>query len=990
MSAVAAARPSLSQSRRCVLRARRLAAETSLTNSAISSLNSLHTNIAFSSLMQTRYSSTSPFLSASALRATAHVQSCAKRYVSRLAPTFRAGSSDGYDCVLRDTSDLFTASYAFTPDAVQLDADRVALPDTSSFVNLLDVLPEDVASRYAKPNPGLFRLPEDREPAPKACLVRSPADYSAIIRRMHGLGMVRFVRVPQIVNGCFGAPKADGKIRFVVDGRPAKAEFIPSPSMELPSPDLLARLEVPPGAVMYTAKTDLDNMFHRIRTPEWLHPYFALPPVRAGDVGVGTEFGDDAEVYPCCTTLPMGWSHSAYLAQVAHEHIVHTRTSLQSCDKVARENDFRLDRTRHSIYLDDTGFMGTDADDVDAKLDEYTRAMEAAGLPVKLSKTRRASADGMELIGVDIHGRDLTVGVHPSKLHQLARRTEAFLQRGKCTGKDMERLMGHWTWAVMVRRCVLSVFCKVYRFIEVAGKKTFEIWPSVARELRTAIGLAPLLFASLASPWFPKAIATDASDTGMGVVATPATVSELQEMSRARPPADNGPVDRSLHACLQGKRWADIVVSGWRYHEHINVLELRALDTAVRWCASFPRSIGCRLMMWCDSLVVVYACRKGRSSTWRLIRKLRTLSATLLATGMTPHVAWIPTEVNPADEPSRRVDLAAPDSARRPRFKFDSTLGYPGEGPGRRRFLINAAYEQSTRKRYFEAVLEFVDWMDGSGEDPCTVADLDEVLSEWFHDLYVTRNQACRSTAENALSGIHLLVPEVKGQLHLCRLALKGWRKLVPSVPHPPLTWDLAVCIGVRQACTGRWLHGVATLLAFDCYLRIGEFTSLTRGDVADAGDLRLGSGHEGMALRLRHTKTGPNQWVNVRNPDVITLVRSRLSTMPSRRKRARLFPFAPSTYRRHFKAACKDLGLSPDYVPHSLRHGGATHDHVRGMQLEEILRHGRWASVKSARHYVQAGRALLMSTSVPLSVSELAKTLVPNVVECFSLSQLH
>lgn len=280
--------------------------------------------------------------------------------------------------------------------------------------------------------------------------------------------------------------------------------------------------------------------------------------------------------------------------------------------------------------------------------------------------------------------------------------------------------------------------------------------------------------------------------------------------------------------------------------------------------------------------------------------------------------------------------------------------------------------------------------MDACGEDPQSIQELDEVLCEWYHDLYMTRGGGCRGYAEAALSGIHLMLPQVKGHLHQSKLALKGWRKRVPAVPHPPLTWDLTVCIGVRLACKGQWVTAVGALLAFDCYLRVGELVRLTLSDVADVGDCRMGSGFRGMALRLSKTKTGSNQWVTVRNPDVVFLVRQRLGSMRSRRRNARLFPFAAGTFRKHFKAACADLELSKDYVPHSLRHGGATHDHLRGMTVEDIARHGRWASTKSARHYIQSGRAMLLTTSVPGSVSELFDTLVPNVLDAFSLAQTH
>ena len=49
-------------------------------------------------------------------------------------------------------------------------------------------------------------------------------------------------------------------------------------------------------------------------------------------------------------------------------------------------------------------------------------------------------------------------------------------------------------------------------------------------------------------------------------------------------------------------------------------------------------------------------------------------------------------------------------------------------------------------------------------------------------------------------------------------------------------------------------------------------------------------------------------------------------------------------------------------YVPHSLRHGGASCDFLvwGGERLEEILFRGRWASMASTRHYVQTGPALM------------------------------
>ena len=81
----------------------------------------------------------------------------------------------------------------------------------------------------------------------------------------------------------------------------------------------------------------------------------------------------------------------------------------------------------------------------------------------------------------------------------------------------------------------------------------------------------------------------------------------------------------------------------------------------------------------------------------------------------------------------------------------------------------------------------------------------------------------------------------------------------------------------------------------------------------------------------------------------------------------AKLFP-DPRQFRDLFRQAQENLGWDTEgrrgFVPHSLRHGGASGDFLiwGGNRLEEILFRGRWASVTSTRHYIQMGPALMAS----------------------------
>ena len=133
----------------------------------------------------------------------------------------------------------------------------------------------------------------------------------------------------------------------------------------------------------------------------------------------------------------------------------------------------------------------------------------------------------------------------------------------------------------------------------------------------------------------------------------------MADMARDPPPVSppGCPIPRTLDPRLEDAKWATIAAAPWRWEEHINVLEARALTTAVRWSLSFPSSFGGRLLTFCDSLVVTYAARKGRSSSYPLLRVLRKLTALQLASGLSIFVNYIPTEVNPADEPSRVGEL---------------------------------------------------------------------------------------------------------------------------------------------------------------------------------------------------------------------------------------------------------------------------------------------------------------------------------------------
>jgi hypothetical protein len=561
---------------------------------------------------------------------------------------------------------LSSDSAYVTPErAVDIAAELVSLPSGAGVVDLSATLPESLKIQLCSARAMLRDTSAGDLPAKRVGRVDVHAtrpEYVKLIRRMHAKDMLGFTKTPRVVNGIFAVPKDGDAQRLIIDARAANAEFKDPPHVVLPTPDKLAAVRAESGRHFFAAKVDLDNFYHRMILPAWIQPFFALPTVRADEVGVDVAraFGPSAWVFPMCRTMPMGWSWSVFLAQAAHLHIIEKSvSSMNAEDRIGVATDLVLRRGRvlHAVYIDDVILLGDDATAVKAVQERYVKAVAEAGFVVKQSKTIAPSSTGVECLGLLVDGRKHTVGVAPGKLLTLKRDTERLIAKGYASGREVAALVGRWVWAALVRRPILAALQNVYRFIECARGRSFALWPSVARELRVLSGLAPLMIAVLSAPRHGTVVATDASMTGMGVTACRAA--DLPVDLPSRPDGGNRD-DVAVGQEVAHLRWRTIVACQWRYKEpeHINSYELRAADTGVRWLLSSPHSQRSRLTILTDSAVAAGALSKGRSSSPIILRRLRRISALLLASGCVLDVCFVRSEFNPADAPSRGAAVA--------------------------------------------------------------------------------------------------------------------------------------------------------------------------------------------------------------------------------------------------------------------------------------------------------------------------------------------
>eukprot|EP00438_Fugacium_kawagutii_P018972 Skav207124 [mRNA] locus=scaffold1369:302986:308136:- [translate_table: standard] len=88
--------------------------------------------------------------------------------------------------------------------------------------------------------------------------------------------------------------------------------------------------------------------------------------------------------------------------------------------------------------------------------------------------------------------------------------------------------------------------------------------------------------------------------------------------------------------------------------EHINLLELRTIIHTLEWRLRREHYGDCRSLRLSDSQVALAVSVKGRSSSRAINRLLKRYAALQVAGGVHPLLAWIESELNPADAPSRK------------------------------------------------------------------------------------------------------------------------------------------------------------------------------------------------------------------------------------------------------------------------------------------------------------------------------------------------
>jgi hypothetical protein len=286
--------------------------------------------------------------------------------------------------------------------------------------------------------------------------------------------------------------------------------------------------------------------------------------------------------------------------------------------------------------------------------------------------------------------------------------------------------------------------------------------------------------------------------------------------------------------------------------------------------------------------------------------------------------------------------------------------------------LLRAAYAPSTVTHYRREYRHFKLWLRRRGRrfssDPRRA---DKHFLDYIHYLYRKggRSKRFRSKAAHAVFGTVMKFPGLRGNIPCATRSLKGWERKHPATPAVPISWTVACALSTRLCASGHWDAAAVVLVAHDTYTRPSEPLLLTTNRVVCPSDDRLGaSGPATWGMSLWDTKTKRYDFVKIRRKEAaaaLDLARYRAIRL----NRERVFGLSYRTYLDQFKVAAAAIGL-PNLRPHGLRHGGATADSLGigplpPVSISDIAVRGRWASERSARHYVQSGLALTLEADL-------------------------
>ena len=284
-------------------------------------------------------------------------------------------------------------------------------------------------------------------------------------------------------------------------------------------------------------------------------------------------------------------------------------------------------------------------------------------------------------------------------------------------------------------------------------------------------------------------------------------------------------------------------------------------------------------------------------------------------------------------------------------------------------------------RSYKRALLHFFRWLDDEGEPiPSRPSILDDLLAQylehlWLDDINITY-------AGHVLSALRRFYPQLRYKLPVAKQFFSNWKSVHVPQQAVPMPADVALALAGVAVQVGDHRLALLLLLGFTAFLRTGEITGLEVSHVqADPITGRI-------ILALPATKTSKQKMESVAVYDSLlaTFAFEVLRSCPDKS----IGGLSPNQFRAKLRLLLKFLKLEDmSFTGYSLRRGGASHAFATGTHFDTLLLLGRWQSVKTARQYLDSGRAALVQMRLsPVSASLVDRFQVQISLFCEQLRQ--
>ncbi|CAK0807986.1 unnamed protein product, partial [Prorocentrum cordatum] len=345
--------------------------------------------------------------------------------------------------------------------------------------------------------------------------LRAKGTYAQFVLDLQAAGLVNLRGRLDATLGVFFVWKSDGvRQRLIFDIRGSNEFFNSHEYSQLPTASAWNSLYVPDQCELSLCQADVDNAFYRIGLPAGIEDYFVLPPVSCRHLealcpGSSGELRGAGELSPVLRVLPMGWSWSLYFCQCMVEQAVLDSGLPPSRLVQDRRAAAGLEEgPLAAVYVDGVAFLGASEK---CCSDGCASAVELLGSRGLICKGMVGASEQQSFTGLTFERSSGIISLSTRRLWKIRLGLLELCRQGWCTGVQLRRVLGHLTWAFLLKRELLSILSSAFRFCEMAGEQRWRLWSCVTRELRIAAALLPFAAVDTKRPFDPCAMASDAS-----------------------------------------------------------------------------------------------------------------------------------------------------------------------------------------------------------------------------------------------------------------------------------------------------------------------------------------------------------------------------------------------------------------------------------------------------------------------------------------------